>query len=61
MGKGIPKGWIYCPKNANKLISSKFMVIKTPLSHKYLKHISSKEHFPPEEIFLKAARNNVNL
>lgn len=59
--KGIPKGWVGCPKNANHLIASKFMSIKTPLYPKYTNHLPFEDIFPPETIFLKAKRNNVRF
>lgn len=59
--KSIPKGWIYCPKNAKKLMVSKFMPIKTPLSSKYNKKLQPADLFPPGEIFSKAKRNQVSF
>lgn len=56
----IPKGWIGCPKNADTLIVSKFMPIKTPLDFSYRNKLPDNEHFLPEEIFLKAKRNHVS-
>lgn len=56
----IPKGWIGCPKNANSLIVSKFMTIKTPLDSRFENKIPFNEHFPPENIFLKAKKNHVS-
>lgn len=57
--KGVPKEWIGCPKNANRLIESKFMTLKTPLSSKYNHQLPCIDHFPPEELFEKAKRNRV--
>lgn len=55
----VPKGWVDCPKNADKLIASKFMAIKTPLDSRYINKLRPGQYFPPEVIFSKARRNNV--
>lgn len=56
----LPKGWVGCPKNANHLVVSKFMPLKTPLCTRFDKKIPPNDFFYPEEIFSKAKRNGVS-
>lgn len=61
MGKNkIPSGWVSCPKNANHLVVSKFMPLKTPLCARYNHQLPPTNLFHPEEIFAKAKRNGVS-
>lgn len=50
MGKGIPEGWMYCPKKSN-LIANRFVAFKTPLDQKF-ETIPESFKFTPK-IFLE--------
>ncbi|KAJ8966398.1 hypothetical protein NQ317_009630 [Molorchus minor] len=65
MGNGktgaVPKGWLYCPPNGNRLIAGKFMPLKTPLSNIYDEKVPEELRFTPKRIFASARSNRVKL
>ncbi|CAH0561980.1 unnamed protein product [Brassicogethes aeneus] len=57
----VPKGWLGCPNNGIRLIESKFMPLKTPLSTNFDSKLGPDDWFHPRDIFDLAKKNKVKF
>ncbi|KAJ8917433.1 hypothetical protein NQ315_005480 [Exocentrus adspersus] len=57
----LPDKWLHCPPNGNRLILSKFMPLKTPLSSDFDHQLPAGLRHYPQDIFRLARRNKVRI
>lgn len=61
--KSLPNYWLQCPRKSSSIIANKFIVLKTPLSHKFDDQVPAQLRFPPKMILdlYKAKKLKIGL